>query len=197
LTGPQQSVFLLMKETDTVLPLQNILKFIHQLIIIKSDLNLNRILIYQYNPYKTKLVLIDTWKPQFGKIQIYENIFRCINMSFLGFLRGFQAIFTDLHRNLDGYQLKVTHPAKHLDLNLMPYFYAGKKEGGGDYYEGHDIKILIFLSKQMNFEYILRETVDGTWGSPGPNGTSWTGMIGMVQRNVRSKNSMKIFCGKL
>jgi hypothetical protein len=101
-------------------------------------------------------------------------------------LRGAQVAFLNVHKNLDGYQLKVAHPTKTLKLLIFPWFYAGKNQHGGDYYEGTDIRLLDVLSQQMNFDYILHESIDGSWGSPGagPNGTSWGGMIGMVERNV-------------
>jgi hypothetical protein len=101
-------------------------------------------------------------------------------------LRGtHQATLSNLHSNLNGHQLKVAHPPKFLGLLIMPWFYARKiSDEGQYYYEGTDIRILQLLSQQMNFDYTLHETVDGSWGDPGSNGSSWTGMIGMVQRQV-------------
>jgi hypothetical protein len=107
------------------------------------------------------------------------------NFKNLGFLRGAQVTLSNLHSNLNGHQLRVAHPPTFLGLLVMPWFYAGKISGTENfYYEGTDVRILQMISQQMNFGYIFHETVDGAWGAPGANGSSWTGMIGMVQRHV-------------
>jgi hypothetical protein len=57
-----------------MLPLPTVLKNLHSIIILKSDLDLNRVLMYQYNPYKAKLVLFDTWRPNQGKHKVIKKM---------------------------------------------------------------------------------------------------------------------------
>ena len=38
------------------------------------------------------------------------------------------------------------------------------------------------LQETLNFTTMIRESSDGNWGSPNPDGT-WTGMLGMIQRD--------------
>ena len=47
-------------------------------------------------------------------------------------------------------------------------------------FTGYAYNIFDLVQKSLNFSYTFIQSVDGTYGSP--NGTGWTGLVGMVAR---------------
>ncbi len=88
-----------------------------------------------------------------------------------------------VHENLEGYKLRVAHAADYKEL-LMPYFYH-EESNPQETFAGVDMSILDYLSRSLNFTYSMQVSVDKEWGSQIPGSSNWTGMIGMVQRQVR------------
>jgi hypothetical protein len=163
-TGSGQTFYLLMKNSDKLVPTIS-MNQLHSLVIFKTDVSQNRVLIYQYNPYQGMEVLKDSWSPNFG------------------FLSGSQVHLLHQHQDLKGYELKVATPPDK-DLYLIPYMYIGKDMDGNPLYDGTDIITLKYLADRMNFCYSFHESIDQKWGGQTENG-SWNGMIGMIERGVK------------
>jgi hypothetical protein len=159
-TGSGQTFYLLMKNSDKFVPTIS-MNQLHSLVIFKTAVSQNRVLIYQYDPYQGMEVLKDSWSLKFG------------------FLSG---SLLHQHQDLKGYELKVATPLD-LDLFLFPIMYIGKDMHGNPLYDGTDIITLKYLADRMNFRYSFHESIDGKWGGQTENG-SWNGMIGMIERGV-------------
>jgi hypothetical protein len=165
-TGPGQTFYLLMKNSDKFVPTVG-MNQLHSLVIFKTDISQNRVLIYQYDPYQGTEVLKDSWSRKFG------------------FLSGSQVLLINQHKDLKGYKLKVATPHD-LGLFILPYFYVGTDKNGELFYDGTDIIMLKYLADRMNFRFSYHTSVDEKWGGQTENG-SWNGMIGMIERGVNQQ----------
>ncbi len=86
---------------------------------------------------------------------------------------------SSVNQNLGGHTFKIARP-KNYGIFMLPYIYIDEDTGK---YSGSDYDLIAYLSQALNFNLEWVETIDGQWGSLTPNG-SWTGMIGMAQRQV-------------
>ena len=92
-------------------------------------------------------------------------------------------------RDLKQHVVKVAHP-RWLNHYLFPYFYFDKSSTDHNRkFAGADVWLLDYISRALNFRFQMQLTIDGQWGSDTGNG-SWTGMVGMIMREVGRFSSM-------
>ncbi|XP_076068147.1 putative glutamate receptor isoform X2 [Oratosquilla oratoria] len=65
----------------------------------------------------------------------------------------------------------------------QPWTKVEEQPGGGITVKGPMAELLTIVARQLDFDYELKQPHDHVWGTLLPNG-SWSGMLGMLQREV-------------
>ena len=185
LLGANNMHIILMKEGDMLHNVEN-MNLLHTTLVLRSNPSTNFVKIYLYNPYKASEKLLDIWKPGRGTFnKAHNNITVYAQFFAIGLLLNEPQLdnIPYVHANLEGHRLKVAHAADYGEL-LMPYFYFESANPAATF-SGVDMSIMNYLARSLNFTFSMHVSIDRQWGSPVPgSNNSWTGMIGMVQRQV-------------